>query len=416
MGPVGIGDDVFMNTNFKTQIDKIRKEAISIGFAKATIDDYQYIWNKYIKWKQINDFVYNEKEYAKFLLECYGFDVDTYSNKSTKSWFQQLMRSKKILDDFDSYKKFITREALPGELYNIYPSEWENIFNNYEKYCLDVRQNSLNTVKIKILYAKRISSWFYQNQVTHFSKLTKEHILMFANSFMDKTDRVKRRNFYILKQFLEYLFIDNILKQDLSIYVPSIKRQVRIKVPTYIKKQEIQTILESIDNNTILGKRDYCIILLASRYGLRISDILNIKLKDIDWTNNKINVKQFKNHNLNILPLTKEIGWAIIDYIKKSRPKCKNEYLFVKMRYPFDKMTQFNQFNKYFEKADINVSEKNKKGIHNLRHSLATNMLDSGIPLNIISSTLGDTLEITSNTYIRTSEKLLSQCTLEVDE
>lgn len=86
------------------------------------------------------------------------------------------------------------------------------------------------------------------------------------------------------------------------------------------------------------------------------------------------------------------------------------------MKYPFDKMINFNQFNKYFDKANIEITEENKKGIHNLRHSLATNMLDMEIPLNIISSTLGDTLETTSNTYIRTSEKLLRKCVLEVDE
>lgn len=405
-----------MNTNFKTQINKIRKEAIDVGFSKVTIDGYLSIWNRYIIWKQVNDFLYDEKDYSKFLLECYGFDVNTFSNKSTKSWFQQLMRSKRILDDFNSYKKCITREALPRELYNIYPSEWEIIFNNYEKYCLNVRQNSQNTIKAKTLYARKISSWFYQNKVIDLSNITKEHIFLFTNIFIDKSYKVKERYFYVLKQFLEYLFIDDILNQDLSIYVPSIKKESRRKIPTYLKVEDIQTLLDSININTVLGKRDYCIILLASRYGLRISDILNIKLKDIDWINNKINVKQLKNNNLNLLPLTKEIGWAIINYIKESRPKCKNEYLFVKMKYPFDKMTEFSQFNKYFDKADIKTTEKNKKGIHNLRHSLASNMLDSGIPLNIISSTLGDTLETTSNTYIRTSEKLLSQCVLEVDE
>ena len=405
-----------MNTNFKTQIKKIREEAIKVGFTKATMDGYQFIWNNYIKWKQINDFIYDEKEYSEFLLEYYCFDVNNFSHKTTKSWFQQLMRSKKILDDFDSYKKCITGEALPRKLYNSYPSEWESIFDNYKKYCLDVRQNSQATTKLKTLYAKRILSWFYQNKINDLSKITKENIFLFTNIFIDKSHKVKERHFYVLKQFLEYLFIDDILKQDLSIYVPSIKKEKRRKIPTYLKVEDIQTILNSININTVSGKRDYCIILLSARYGLRLSDILNIKLKDIDWINNKINVKQFKNNNLNLLPLSKEIGWSIINYIKGARPKCKNEYLFVKMKYPFDKMTQFNQFNKYFEKANIDSDEKNKKGIHNLRHSLATNMLDDGIPLTIISSTLGDTLETTSNTYIRTSERLLSQCILEVDE
>lgn len=416
MGPASKGDGVLMNTNFKTQISNIRKEAIKIGFSKTTMDGYQFIWNNYIKWKQTDNFTYNQKEYTQFLLEHYDFDVSTFSNKTTKSWFQQLMRSKKILDDFNDYKSCITREVLPGELYSTYSSSWENTFTNYEKYCLNVRQNSQNTTKSKVLYAKRISSWFYQNKITQLSNITKEDIFIFTNIFMDKSYKVKERYFYVLKQFLEYLFIENILQKDLSIYVPTVKKEPRKKIPTCLKTKDIQAILDNIDIDTSLGKRDYCIILLSSRYGLRVSEILNIKLKDIDWINNRISVKQLKNHNLNLLPLTREIGWAIINYIKEARPKCNNEYLFVKMKYPFDKMTKFNQFNKYFDKADIKIVEENKKGIHNLRHSLATNMIDSRIPLNIISSTLGDTLETTSNTYIRTSEKLLCECTLEVDK
>ena len=114
-----------------------------------------------------------------------------------------------------------------------------------------------------------------------------------------------------------------------------LKRRRRKKIPTYLKEEEVENLLESIPKNTKVEIRDYTIILIAARLGLRISDILNIKLKDIDWQNHKLNITQTKNKNLNILPLTNEIGWAIIDYIKKSRPKCNNEYLFVKFKYPF---------------------------------------------------------------------------------
>ena len=184
----------------------------------------------------------------------------------------------------------------------------------------------------------------------------------------------------------------------------------------YNTQNDLTTGLMEFFKKAIPDIRNYAIILLAARLGLRLSDILNIKLKDIDWKNNKINIVQPKTNNLNILPLSKEVGWAIIDYIKKSRPKCNNEYLFVKMKYPFDKMIHFQKFNKYFKKANIEIKNNNKKGIHNLRHSLATNMLNYNIPLSIISSTLGDTLETTSNTYLKVDIKNLSKCNLEVDE
>ena len=108
-----------------------------------------------------------------------------------------------------------------------------------------------------------------------------------------------------------------------------------------------------------------------------------------------------------------EVGWSLIEYITKARPKCSNEYLFVKFKYPFDKMTQFNNFNKYFDKIDANA---NKKGIHTLRHSLSTNMLNDDIPLSTIASILGDSIETTSNTYLKVDYQNLSKCYMEVDE
>ena len=325
------------------------------------------------------------------------------------------MRSKRILDDWDNYKNYMIKRILPRSLYNEYPSDWNITLNKYLDYCKNIQYNSFNTIKIKQNYLKCVLSYLYQNNILELKSITKNIVVNFINESIDKGNISKRRFFYILRNFLKYLFIEDILENDLSIYIPTIKNGRRKKIPTYLKHEEVENLLESIPKNTKVEIRDYTIILIAARLGLRISDILNIKLKDIDWQNHKLNITQTKNKNLNILPLTNEIGWAIIDYIKKSRPKCNNEYLFVKSRYPFEKMNQFNQFNKYFDKIDIE-NKTNKKGIHNLRHSLATNMLNHDIPLSIISSTLGDTLETTSNTYLKVDIKNLSKCNLEVDE
>ena len=72
-----------MNTqDFKIYIKNIRKEALEIGYSIKTMDGYLVIWNKFIKWKNETHFVYNEKEYSKFLLDYYHFDVSKYTNKS----------------------------------------------------------------------------------------------------------------------------------------------------------------------------------------------------------------------------------------------------------------------------------------------------------------------------------------------
>jgi len=162
---------------------------------------------------------------------------------------------------------------------------------------------------------------------------------MYITDTINAGKRSKERNFYILKEFLTYLFMEDIIDNDLSKYIPRISNKHKRRIPTYFNQEEVEEILNSISKERTVEKRDYAIILLAARLGLRISDILNIKLKDIDWQNNKINVIQPKTNNLNVLPLSKEVGWSIIDYIKV-RPKCNNEYLFIKLKYPFAKYEQ----------------------------------------------------------------------------
>ena len=349
-------------------------------------------------------------------MDYYKFDVNSYTNKS-KSHYQQLMRSKRILDDFDTYKNCIAKRVLPSFLYSNYNEKWDVIIDNYLTYCKDIRQNKERTHKAKKDYLLRTLSYFYQNNINNLNELKSEHITNFVNEVINKGNVSKRRIFYILRDFLNYLFIEGILKEDLSIYVPKIRSKGKRKLPTYLSVNDVEKLLESIPKERKVDIRNYTIILIAARLGLRVSDILNIKLKDIDWVNYKLNVIQPKTNNLNILPLSKEVGWTIIDYIKNSRPKCNNEYLFVKMKYPFEKMEQFSCFHKYFEKANIEVNTGNKKGIHNLRHSFATKMLDSDIPIHIISSVLGHAdINTTSSTYIKIDLKNLKKVCLEVDK
>lgn len=402
-------------TDIKTQIENIRKEALKLGYSPKTVDGYIKIWNQYIKWSNKDVVYYNEEDYDKFLLEHYNFDVTTYSNES-KSRDQQYIRSKRMLDNFEEYNKIMKRKSLPSNLYSRYPNEWEKYLNDYVYYCKECRQNSNGTIKVKKEYLKKLLSYFYQDGCKSLNNISKKNVISFINHSIDKGNRSKGRYFYILKEFLTYLFMEDILNDDLSIYIPKVKETRNKRIPTYFSMNEVDEILSVIPREKSVEKRDYAIIIIAARLGLRIHDILNIKNKDIDWVNNKITVYQSKNNNLNTLPLTKEVGWAIIDYIKNGRPITDNEYLFVKMVYPYEKMEQFTSFNKYFEKTEIEVEEDNKKGIHNLRHSLATNMLDTNTSIDIIASTLGDSIETTSNTYLRVADKQLKECVLEVNE
>ena len=198
-----------MNTlDFKTQIKNIRKEALGIGFSISTMDEYLRIWNKFIYWKSTNSFVYNEKDYIDFLLDYYKFDVNSYTNKS-RSLYQQLMRSKR-------------KRSLPSSLYSDYPSNWNVVLDNYLDYLKNVRQNSNNSIIIKKRYLINLLSYFYKNGLNELDNFSKTFVVDFINKTIDKGNISKRRNFYVLRDFLNYLFIEDIILEDLSCYIPKI--------------------------------------------------------------------------------------------------------------------------------------------------------------------------------------------------
>ena len=245
--------------DFKTQIKNIRKEALKVGFSISTMDGYLKIWNKFISWKGTNNFVYNENDYVEFLLDYYKFDVGSYTTKS-KSRYQQLMRSKRILDDFDTYKNCIAKRVLPSFLYSDYNENWDEVIDNYLTYCKDICQNKEKTIKVKKDYLLRILSYFYQNNINNLNELKSEHITNFINEVINKGNVSKRRNFYILRDFLNYLFIESILKEDLSIYVPKIRSKGRRKLPTYLSVDDVEKLLDSIPKERKVDIRNYTII------------------------------------------------------------------------------------------------------------------------------------------------------------
>lgn len=110
----------------------------------------------------------------------------------------------------------------------------------------NVRQNSDNSIKIKGDYLVHLLSYFYQNKINDLKQLSKLDITNFINKVVEKGNISKRRNFYVLGDFLKYLFIENILLEDLSVYVPRINRRKKRKLPTYLKQENIEKLLESI--------------------------------------------------------------------------------------------------------------------------------------------------------------------------
>ncbi len=165
-----------------------------------------------------------------------------------------------------------------------------------------------------------------------------------------------------------------------------------------------------------MGKRDYAILLLITRLGLRSGDVCNLQYENIDWEQNKISLTQHKTGRPLTLPLLEDVGLALIDYLKFARPKCDSQFIFIRHRAPlgpFVSKSVYMLVARYIGKAGLLTPSK-KHGPHALRHSLASRLLEENVPLPVISEILGHANTETTATYLSISVEQLRRCALEV--
>lgn len=225
---------------------------------------------------------------------------------------------------------------------------------------------------------------------------------------------------YVLRSVLPLLFADGITSSDLSLLCPSVHVPARAKIPSAFPPEDIQAILEAVDRESPQGKRDYAILLLAARLGLRVGDIRELRFENIRWNTAELRFIQSKTGNEIVLPLSDELGWAIIDYVKNGRPITDSKVIFVRHIAPYDAFGHDNNLNsivsKYFKAANIHVPQGKRHGMHVFRHSLASSMLANGTPLPVVSEVLGHSEMNTTAKYLKIAVEQLRNCALEVSE
>lgn len=220
-----------------------------------------------------------------------------------------------------------------------------------------------------------------------------------------------------LRGFIKYGYEQGYLATDYSNKIPRCKSISQPKIPSTYSKEEIEKLIKSVDRSTPMGKRNYVIILLAARLGLRASDICNLKFENLHWDSNTLRIEQIKTGKELVLPILPDIGNAIIDYLRYVRIKSVEPYVLLKGRPPCGRFTTSNVVThvvqRAFKKAGIDINGK-RFGPHSLRHSLGFRLLERSTVLPIISEVLGHENTESTRYYLRIDLKSMKQCMLDV--
>jgi len=273
-----------------------------------------------------------------------------------------------------------------------------------------------STIQSYHLYLSVFLGYLNKCGITSFEQFDQASLLNFANDLGEYS--LITRHLIILRtnQFLKYLYDNQILSVDYSRTMPKTKYVRQPKLPSYYSPEEVEQLINCIDRSNPNGKRDYAMVLLASRIGLRCSDIANMQFTNILWERELISINQQKTKDPIELPLFPEIGNAVIDYLKHGRPQSNLPYIFLRHIPPYDNVCNnllYGIITKYLNLSGIKYDER-KHGPHALRHSLATNLLKNEVTLPVISSVLGHSRSESTMFYLRVDTNSLRRCALEV--
>ena len=199
------------------------------------------------------------------------------------------------------------------------------------------------------------------------------------------------------RSFFRFLFQKGELQADLAASVPTVANWRLSTVPKYLTPKEVERLLKACDRRTAVGRRDYAILLLLARLGLRAGEVVRLQLEDIDWRAGEILIRG-KGLLHDRMPLPTEVGEALASYLRRDRSACQTPRVFVCRNAPRRGLAHPSTLStivrQALARADLHPP---LKGAHLLRHSLATSMLRSG-------ATMGEIAEILRHCVLTTTE------------
>lgn len=192
-----------------------------------------------------------------------------------------------------------------------------------------------------------------------------------------------------LRMFLRYLIAEGRCASGLDAAIPVLPHWRLATLPRYFQAEEVERLIASCNPASPVGRRDRAILLLLARLGLRAGDIVQLRLGDIDWKGAWVHVSG-KGRRQTRLPLTQEVGKALVAYLKSGRPRTHTAELFIRSRAPFRGFRSHAAVSVIVDQAirRAGVKRPSRGAAHLLRHSVATSMLRQGASLQDVAALL----------------------------
>jgi len=406
-----------MSTQF-SYFDKVIRQVeeylyLNLCFTPTHIDFCRRDWNRiriFLLSKGYNDFsIDHEQEIRNY------FQPHNLKGRASRAC-ERMNMSITIICQF-----VLTDKVSIKSRYNKSQLEFEGpIGNIIEQFLLDLRKvKRLSYIRTRC-YKRQLTKLYIfckSKNIKSIHEIDLAFLLKYIKELDIKYKTDLQTAMGILKGFTKYLYTNKIIKVDYSISMPKFKAVYQPNISSTYTAEEIELLLKSIDRISVSGKRNYAMILLMARLGLRASDVCNLKFECLDWKAHTITLTQIKTGRGVILPLLPDVGNAIIDYLKYSRPQSEENFIFLSCVSPFLPFITGraigSRVRDIFKKAGIKTEGK-KYGSHALRHSLGFRLLQESTAIPVISEILGHQNSQSTKYYLRIDIQSMRICMLDV--
>jgi site-specific recombinase XerD len=392
-------------------------EIEQLGYSGKSRRRYRATWEQLIEFaggKGLGD-AFSGELAAQFLDE---YRVAGQELGPGEGWRRHMLWGVKVLADF-AKGGHIDRGRTEVEAIQLVPA-MQKTLREYQQYCKD----RLHVRPLTLAKRTRQLTIFLDFLHSGKRRTLEEIQALDLSEFLSCRDHLVPKSVSRLvsdvRSFLRFLTMRGILPRDLSGALPKIRVPRDAAIPSVWDQELVIRLLGAVDRSSAKGRRDYAILLLACRLGLRAGDIRTLRLDQLHWDDSTIEVTQSKTGVSLTLPLSTEVGEALIDYLKSGRPAAAHREVFLKVTPPFDPFTTNSNLHHiiaYWRRlAGIKFRTPQKRGMQSLRHTLATRLLQKGTPLPTIAEILGHTSLESTRIYAKADLEALRSVALDPEE
>ena len=385
-------------------ISGLEQELLRLGYTKGSMTFYRRRWNQLMAYAEDRgECYYTEQLGMDFLKEFFGITQEDFSRTLPQAETQEI-RVIRMVGDFQLHHAVLRRYLKHKEI--LTTPFFVDIRSRFRSSC-EKKGYSQVTTEHYVKQSSYLMDYLAAQGMDDFTEVTLDTVNAYIRTLAGFSYKTVEQHICSLRAFFRFLYQEGTVPDDLTAKMPMVKARKQTAIPSVWTHEELKQLIGAIDRGSPKGRRDYAIILIACRLGLRCTDIKNLCFENFNWTKKKLCFTQSKTGQPIELPLVPDVGWAVIDYLKYGRPKVDSSRIFVRHMAPLIRA--------YMVKAHIPMRGKHR-GMHSLRHTMASVLLEKDTPLPVISDIIGHLDTNSTAVYLKVDMERLAECPLDFEE